>query len=118
MAKMRKGSKTLAIGALVLLALVAWVSLSFAEGRVLVEVAALRPEKVTIAKGEEVIWANATGGLIHIEFATQLGGHLFQVPKDRDLRVKFEQPGEHRYVVHIGLGGIGAPELQGAVVVK
>lgn len=114
---MAKGSKRLAIGALVLLALVTWVGLSFAENRVLVGVGAVRPEKVTIAKGEEVTWDNATGGVIHIEFATQPGGHLFQVPKDAAFRVRFEQPGEHRYFVHIS--GTKPPSiLRGAVVVK
>ncbi|MFN3476034.1 MAG: hypothetical protein ACK4Z6_00555 [Candidatus Methylomirabilales bacterium] len=113
---MTKRIKTLVIGMVGLFALLLWAGPSLAGSRVTVKMGALSPEKVTIAKGEEVIWVNATGSLIHIEFATQPGGHLFQVPKNEAFRVRFEEPGEHKYVVHVHGGKPGI--LSGAVVVK
>lgn len=114
---MRKGIKRVLVGMLILFTLLLWAGPSLAESRVTVKVGAVSPEKVTIAKGEEVTWANATGGLVHIEFETHPGGHLFQVPKDEAFRVRFGQPGEHRYFVHIS--GTKPPSiLRGAVVVK
>lgn len=114
---MTKGIKMLAIGMVGLFAFLLWAGPSLAESRVTVKVGAVSLEKVTIAKGDEVTWVNGTGGLVHIEFETQPGGHLFQVPKDEAVRVRFEQPGEHKYFVHIS--GTRPPSiLRGAVVVK
>lgn len=99
-----------------LFALLIWAGPSPAEQAVTVGPGGVSPERVVIAKGEEVRWANATGGLIHIEFQTKPGGHLFQLAKDEAVRVRFEQPGEHKYSVHIS--GAKPALRRGVVVVK
>ena len=97
-------------------ALLLWAGPSLAERQVVVGPGGVSPERVVISKGEEVAWANATGGLIHIEFETQPGGHLFQLAKGEAFRVRFDQPGEHKYFVHIAAA---KPHLlSGVVVVK
>lgn len=98
------------------LALLILAGPSLAEQQVVVGPGGVSPERAVIAKGEEVRWANATGGLIHIEFKTQPGGHLFQVAKDEAFRVRFDQPGEHKYFVHIS--GAKPALRRGVVVVK
>ena len=108
--------KRCAIPMVGLFALLLWAGPSLAEHKVVVGPGGVRPERVVIAKGEEVAWANGTGGLIHIEFETKPGGHLFQLAKDEAVRVRFEQPGEHKYSVHISAA---KPHLlRGVVVVK
>lgn len=124
---MTKGIKTLVIGTLSLFAVLLWAGPSLAESKVVVKALSVSPEQVVIAKGEEVIWVNTTGWVIHLEFETQPGGHLFDVAKDEAFRVRFEEPGEHKYFVHTSVpGGPGGPRagkkdpsaLRGAVVVK
>lgn len=88
-----------------------------AEKRVLIN-GGLDPQKVEIAQGEEVIWVNTSGRAVHIEFATQPTGHLFQIPKGGEARVRFQHSGEHKYIVHRDPASEGTWELAGSVAVK
>jgi hypothetical protein len=88
-----------------------------AEKRVLIN-GGLDPQKVEIAQGEEVIWVNTSGKAVHLEFATQPAGHLFQIPQGAEARVRFQHSGEHKYVVHRDPASEGPWELPGSVVVR
>jgi plastocyanin len=88
-----------------------------AEKRVLIN-GGLDPQKVEIGQGEEVIWVNTSGKAVHLEFATQPAGHLFQIPQGAEARVRFQHSGEHKYVVHRDPASEGPWELPGSVVVR
>jgi hypothetical protein len=90
-----------------------------AEKRVLISQGDIAPQKIEIAQGEEVIWVNTPGKAVHMEFATQPAGHLFQIPNGVEARVRFQHAGEHKYVIHLDMPtDEGVREFAGSVVVK
>jgi len=114
---MAKSKKRIGSVSIALLVLALMLPAFAAEKRVLIN-GGLDPQKVEIAQGEEVIWVNTSGKVVHIEFATQPAGHLFQIPKGAEARVRFQHSGEHKYLVHRDPVGEGPWEFAGSVVVK
>jgi plastocyanin len=101
-----------------LLVLALTLSAATAEKRVFITGGTLDPQKIEIVRGEEVIWVNTSGYPVHLEFATQPAGHLFQIPQGVEARVRFQHAGEHKYVIHVGSAQGGPWEFPGSVVVK
>lgn len=86
-----------------------------AERTVVITWGDLRPEKLEIARGDEVIWLNASGGLAHVQFGEEPAGHKL-IQKEGTIRMQCDHPPmTHRYVVHIS--GTKARMLTGSIIV-
>lgn len=87
-----------------------------AERTVVITLGDLRPEKLEIARGDEVTWINASGGLAHVQFAAEPAGHEL-IQKGGTIRMKCDHlPMTHRYVVHIS--GTKGRMLTGSILVS
>jgi plastocyanin len=115
---MAKPKKRIGSVSIALLVLALTLPAFAAEKRVLISQGDLAPQKIEIALGEEVIWVNTAGKAVHLEFATQPTGHLFQIPSGGEARVRFQHAGEHKYVIHLDPSRQMTWELAGSVVVK
>lgn len=81
----------------------------------------LEPATVTVKKGEEVVWVDATSDRsAHVALEFGIGaGVQTMVDKSGGLRVRFEKPGAYEYGAHVGIGGGAHPhEIRGRIVVK
>lgn len=81
----------------------------------------LEPETVTVKKGEEVVWVDATtdrAAHVALDFARGAGAKI-TMTKGGDLRATFEKPGSYDYAAHVGLAGEAHPhEIRGKIIVK
>lgn len=114
---LKKGAILGCLGALVFLALAAP---SFAA-TVKVTDSDLWPATVTVNRGEEVTWVDATtdrSAHVALDFGQQAGIRI-TMTKGGDLRATFEKPGSYDYAAHVGIGSAGHPhEIRGKLVVK
>ncbi|HEX9867685.1 MAG TPA: hypothetical protein VGC99_03650, partial [Candidatus Tectomicrobia bacterium] len=107
---MGKSKKRIGAVSIALLVLALALSAFAAEKRVLISQGDIDPQKIEIAQGDEVIWVNTAGKAVHLEFATQPAGHLFQIPRGAEARVRFQHAGEHKYVIHLDVPTEGTRE--------
>lgn len=117
MIMLKKGAILGCLGALIFLALAAP---SFAA-TVKVTDGELQPATVTVNRGEEVVWMDATterAAHVALDFARGAGAKI-TMTKGSDLRATFEKPGSYDYAAHVGLAGEGHPhEIRGKIIVK
>ncbi len=83
---------------------------------------ALEPETITVGRGEEIIWVDATTTRtahvdVALHFGKQPGAHVTLI-KDGNVRARLEEAGTYEYHAHVGAGGLGPRTLDGRVVVK
>jgi plastocyanin len=83
---------------------------------------ALEPATITVGRGEEIVWVDATitrtaNVDVALHFGKQPGAHV-TMTKDGNVRVRFDEPGTYEYHVNIGAGGWGPLTLDGKIVVK
>ncbi len=86
----------------------------------------LQPARVTVDRGEEVRWVDATADRnahVALDFSSWRAGIRINRSKEGDVRARFEKPGSYGYSAHVtsffpdGSGG-PAYALRGEVVVK
>ncbi len=118
---LKKGAIVGCLGALGFLALTAP---SFAA-TIKVTDSELQPETVTVNRGEEVTWVDATtdqNALVALDFSSWQAGIRASRSKGGGVRAKFEKPGTYGYSAHVTMlpeARGGAPlDLRGKVVVK
>lgn len=83
---------------------------------------ALEPETITVGRGEEIVWVDATTSRtahvdVALHFGKQPGAHI-TLTKDGNVRVRFDEPGTYEYHAHVGAGGLGPRTLGGKIIVK
>lgn len=115
---LKKGAIVGCLGAIGFLALTAP---SFAA-TVKVTDSDLQPATVSVSRGEEVTWVDATmyrSAHVTLDYSDQ-GGIRISWTKRGDLQATFEKPGTYEYHAHVGIGiGEQIPyEIHGKVVVK
>ncbi|MCZ7627122.1 MAG: hypothetical protein M5R38_16355 [Candidatus Methylomirabilis sp.] len=112
------------MGGLSALILVTGVELSLAA-TVKITDSDLQPATVTVNRGEEVIWVDATtdqNAHVSLDFSSWQTGVRLSTSKEGDVRAKFEKSGTYGYSAHVTMlpeARGGAPfDLRGKVVVK
>jgi len=106
--------KTIAFGiGVVVVALLAVAIASSHAATVVIYPGSLNLEEVTINKGEEVTWINASNSLADIEGIPGLSGSIHG-----SATVKFDHPGTYPYTVRCWGGGEAAGQERGVIVIR